>query len=151
MSGRFGEDKIAEVRERTSIVELVSRYTALKRTGRNHMGLCPLHSEKTPSFSVSEERGFFHCFGCQASGDVFKFLMLRDGLTFPEALERLAREAGIELPRHPAEGRRAEVRDRFVNTAAPPVSTFDVVRRLVRPEWLIDIEAVAVIDGDAAS
>jgi DNA primase len=124
MSGRFGDDKIAEVRERTSIVELVSRYTALKRTGRSHMGLCPLHAEKTPSFSVSEERGFFHCFGCQASGDVFKFLMLRDGLTFPEALERLAREAGIELPRHPAEGRRAEARDRFLRVNAFAVKYF---------------------------
>jgi DNA primase len=114
MSGRVGEDKIAEVRERTSIVELVSRYTALKRTGRNHQGLCPFHSEKTPSFSVSEERGLFYCFGCQASGDVFKFLMLKDSLTFPEALERLAREAGVELPKRPAEERREQGRERLL-------------------------------------
>src|SRR5882724_4249145 len=113
MSGRFGDDKIAEVRDRTSIVELVSRHTALRRTGRNHMGLCPFHSEKTPSFSVSEERGFFHCFGCNASGDVYKFVMLRDSLTFPEALERLAREAGVELPKRPADERRQQHRERF--------------------------------------
>src|SRR5882724_4827882 len=113
MSGRFGDDKIAEVRDRTSIVELVSRHTALRRTGRNHMGLCPFHSEKTPSFSVSEERGFFHCFGCNASGDVFKFVMLRDNLTFPEALEQLAREAGVELPKRPADERREQHRERF--------------------------------------
>jgi len=120
VTGRFGDDKIAEVRDRTSIVELISRYTALRRTGRNHMGLCPFHSEKTPSFSVSEERGFFHCFGCKASGDVFKFVMQRDSLTFPEALERLAREAGIELPKRPADERRERDRDRFsrVNTFA---------------------------------
>src|SRR5262245_30873783 len=118
MSGRVGEDKIAEVRERTSIVELVSRYTALKRTGRNHQGLCPFHSEKTPSFSVSEERGLFYCFGCQASGDVFKFLMLKDSLTFPEALERLAREAGVELPKRPAEDRLEKGRERLLRVNA---------------------------------
>jgi DNA primase len=118
MSGRVGDDKIAEVRERTSIVELVSRYTALRRTGRNHQGLCPFHSEKTPSFSVSEERGLFYCFGCQASGDVFKFLMLKDSLTFPEALERLAREAGVELPKRPAEERREQGRERLLRVNA---------------------------------
>ncbi len=114
MSARVGDDVIAEVRERTSIVELASRYTALKRTGRNHQGLCPFHSEKTPSFSVSEERGVFYCFGCQASGDVFKFVMLKDGLTFPEALERLAREAGVELPKRAADDRREQGRERLL-------------------------------------
>ncbi len=118
MSGRLGDDAIADVRERTSIVELVSRYTALKRTGRNHQGLCPFHSEKTPSFSVSEERGVFYCFGCRASGDVFKFVMLKDGLTFPEALERLAREAGVELPKRPADERREQGRERFLRVNA---------------------------------
>ena len=118
MSARVGEDVIADVRERTSIVELASRYTALKRTGRNHQGLCPFHSEKTPSFSVSEERGVFYCFGCQASGDVFKFVMLKDGLTFPEALERLAREAGVELPKRPADERREQGRERFLRVNA---------------------------------
>jgi DNA primase len=118
MSARVGDDVIADVRERTSIVELASRYTALKRTGRNHQGLCPFHSEKTPSFSVSEERGVFYCFGCQASGDVFKFVMLKDGLTFPEALERLAREAGVELPKRPADERREQGRERFLRVNA---------------------------------
>jgi DNA primase len=118
MSARPGDDVIADVRERTSIVELASRYTALKRTGRNHQGLCPFHSEKTPSFSVSEERGVFYCFGCQAGGDVFKFVMLKDGLTFPEALERLAREAGVELPKRPADERREQGRERFLRVNA---------------------------------
>jgi DNA primase len=118
MSARVGDDVIAEVRERTSIVELASRYTALKRTGRNHQGLCPFHSEKTPSFSVSEERGVFYCFGCQASGDVFKFVMLKDGLTFPEALERLAREAGVELPKRAADDRREQGRERLLRVNA---------------------------------
>ena len=114
MSPRVGDDKIAEVRERTSIVEIVSRYTALKRTGRNHQGLCPFHAEKTPSFSVSEDRGVFYCFGCQASGDVFKFVMLKENLTFPEALERLARESGVELPKRPADERREQGRERLL-------------------------------------
>src|SRR5437588_5659256 len=118
MSPRVGDDKIAEVRERTSLVEIVSRYTALKRTGRNHQGLCPFHAEKTPSFSVSEDRGVFYCFGCQASGDVFKFVMLKENLTFPEALERLAREAGVELPKRPADERREQGRESFLRVHA---------------------------------
>ncbi len=118
MSGRVAEDKIGEVRDRTSLVEIVSRYTALKRTGRNHTGLCPFHSEKTPSFSVSEERGLFYCFGCQASGDVFKFVMLKENLTFPEALERLAHEVGVDLPRRPADERREQSRERLLRVTA---------------------------------
>ena len=118
MSPRVGEDKIGEVRDRVSLVELVSRYTALRRTGRNHLGLCPFHSEKTPSFSVTEDKGFFHCFGCGASGDVYKFLMLKENLTFPEALERLAREAGIELPKRPAEAQREQGRERLLRVNA---------------------------------
>jgi DNA primase len=118
MSPRLADDKINEIRERTSIVEIVSRYTALKRTGRNHQGLCPFHAEKTPSFSVSEDRGVFYCFGCQASGDVFKFVMLKENLTFPEALERLAREAGVELPKRPADARREQGRDRLLRVNA---------------------------------
>ena len=86
-----------EVRARASIVEVVSDYVTLKKTGRNYSGLCPFHSEKTPSFTVNEEKGIFYCFGCQAGGDVFKFLMLYDGLTFPESIERLAERYGIRV------------------------------------------------------
>ena len=74
-SGQIVEAKINEVRERTDIVELVSRYVSLKRSGANHMGLCPFHSEKSPSFSVHAGRQFYHCFGCGVGGDVFSFLM----------------------------------------------------------------------------
>ena len=86
-----------EVRARASIVEVVSDYVTLKKAGRNYSGLCPFHSEKTPSFTVNEEKGVFYCFGCQAGGDVFKFLMLYDGLTFPESIERLAERYGIRV------------------------------------------------------
>jgi DNA primase len=96
--GRFGDDKIEEVRSRADIVEVIGAHVRLKRVGRNFTGLCPFHTEKTPSFSVNRERGFFHCFGCGAGGTVFNFLMRMDGLTFPEAVRSLAQRYGVELP-----------------------------------------------------
>ena len=99
-----------EVRARASIVEVVSDYVTLKKTGRNYSGLCPFHSEKTPSFTVNEEKGVFYCFGCQAGGDVFKFMMLYDGLTFPESIERLAERYGIRVEVSGPGGGRRETR-----------------------------------------
>ena len=93
------DDSLARVRSATDIVQLISRTVALKRVGRKYLGLCPFHAEKTPSFNVDPEKGYFHCFGCKASGSAFDFVMKRDNLDFREALELLAREARIELPR----------------------------------------------------
>ncbi len=90
---------IVEVRDRASIVEIISDYVTLKKAGRNYMGLCPFHGEKTPSFTVSEEKGIFHCFGCGAGGGVFQFLMRYDQLSFPEAVERVAKRYGIAIER----------------------------------------------------
>ncbi|OGP85947.1 MAG: DNA primase [Deltaproteobacteria bacterium RBG_13_65_10] len=105
MAGRVPDDKIDEVRNRADIVQVVSRSVTLRRAGRGFTGLCPFHGEKTPSFHVSPERQTFHCFGCGEGGNVFTFLMKIDGATFPEVLERLAREHGITLPRRaPTEG-----------------------------------------------
>lgn len=98
MADRIPEATLAEIRARISIVDVISGYVALSKSGRNHMGLCPFHAEKTPSFSVHEERGFFHCFGCQVSGNVFTFVSKIEGLTFPEAVRRLAKQAGVVLP-----------------------------------------------------
>ncbi len=95
---RFAQDKLEELRERASIVEVVGAHVRLKRAGRNYVGLCPFHNEKTPSFSVNAERGFFHCFGCGAGGTVFDFVMRLEGLTFPEAVQSLARRYGVTLP-----------------------------------------------------
>lgn len=95
---RFADDTIEQVRERADIVEVIGTHVRLRRSGRNFMGLCPFHNEKTPSFSVNPERGFFHCFGCGAGGTVFNFIMKVEGLTFPEAIESLARRYGIRLP-----------------------------------------------------
>ncbi len=89
---------IDEVKRRVNIATLVGRYTTLRRGGKNLVGLCPFHTEKSPSFSVNEAKGVFYCFGCQANGDALGFLMKIRGLSFPEALEELAREAGVALP-----------------------------------------------------
>jgi DNA primase len=96
--GRIPEATIREIRDRTDIVGLIGRYVELKPAGRNHKGLCPFHDEKSPSFNVSPDRGIFHCFGCQAGGDVLGFLMKHENLTFPEAARQLAAEAGVEIP-----------------------------------------------------
>src|SRR5687767_7490541 len=93
----ISQDKIAEIRHRASIVEVISDHVTLKKTGRNHMGLCPFHAEKTPSFTVSEEKGIYHCFGCQSGGSVFHFLMNYERLSFPEAVERLGKRYGISV------------------------------------------------------
>ena len=95
---RFGQSEIEEVRTRADIVEVIGTQVRLRRAGRNFVGLCPFHNEKTPSFSVNQERGLFHCFGCGAGGTVFDFLMRIEGLTFPEAMQSLAKQYGITLP-----------------------------------------------------
>ncbi|HYL58545.1 MAG TPA: DNA primase, partial [Candidatus Acidoferrales bacterium] len=109
--GRFGDDKIEEVRTRADIVEIVGAHVRLRRAGRNFVGLCPFHNEKTPSFSVNAERGFFHCFGCGVGGSVFNFIMRVEGLTFPEAVRSLARKYGVTLPEINASGPAASERE----------------------------------------
>jgi len=94
----ISEDKIAEIRERASIAEIIGNYVALKKSGNSLRGLCPFHNEKTPSFYVHPRRGFYHCFGCKASGDVFSFLMHVEGKTFPEIARDLAEQTGVQLP-----------------------------------------------------
>jgi len=98
-NGFLSEEKISEIRDRASILEVVSDYVSLKKTGRNYKGLCPFHSEKTPSFMVNEEKQIFHCFGCGEGGDVFAFLMKTGHFSFPEAAEELAKRYGIKLLR----------------------------------------------------
>lgn len=123
MAGRVPEEKIDEIRDRADIVQVVSRQVQLRKAGRGFTGLCPFHHEKTPSFNVNPDRQTFHCFGCGAGGNVFTFLMRSEGATFPEVLERVALEVGIELPRRAptaTETRDREERDRLlaITTAA---------------------------------
>ena len=92
------EEKIIEIKNTANIVDVVSEVVHLKKTGKNFVGLCPFHSEKTPSFTVSPEKQIFYCFGCGAGGNVFSFLMKNQGLGFPEAVRLLAHKYGIEIP-----------------------------------------------------
>ncbi|MCP4251357.1 MAG: DNA primase [bacterium] len=93
-----------EIRQRVDLVELVSEHVALTRSGRSFKGLCPFHREKTPSFHVIPDKLIFHCFGCKAGGDAFKFVQLREGLSFGEAVRFLADRAGIEMSARPPAG-----------------------------------------------
>lgn len=105
----FSPQFLDELRGRLSLAAVVGRRVKLTRRGREHSGLCPFHNEKSPSFTVNEDKGFFHCFGCGAHGDVIGFEMRAGNLSFPESVERLAAEAGLEVPRQaPEERARAE-------------------------------------------
>ena len=94
----YDEHIVDQVRAANDVVEVISQYVALKRAGHNFKGLCPFHSEKSPSFMVHPEKQIFHCFGCSAGGDVFSFVMRHDNMNFPEALRLLAERARITLP-----------------------------------------------------
>ena len=94
---RIPESKIEEIRASASIVDIISDHVQLRKRGKNYIGLCPFHSEKTPSFTVSEEKQIFHCFGCHTGGNVFKFLMEYEKISFVEAVQELAEKLGITL------------------------------------------------------
>jgi DNA primase len=96
---RYGEGLLAEIRQRTDLVALVGRRVKLVRKGREMWGCCPFHQEKSGSFKVSNERQAYKCFGCGKGGDAFKWLIETEGLSFPESVEKLASEAGVELPK----------------------------------------------------
>ena len=106
----FSEQFLDELRNRIGLVDVVSRRVKLTRKGREYIGLCPFHKENTPSFTINEEKHFYHCFGCQAHGSIFDFVMETEGLSFPEAVESLAAEAGLDIPRDTAEARNAQKR-----------------------------------------
>jgi DNA primase len=107
----FPPEFLDEIRARVVMSGAVGRRVKLTRRGREHVGLCPFHNEKTPSFTVSDDKGFFHCFGCGAHGDVITFVTRTEGLSFPETVERLANEAGLPMPQE-TPGARADARRR---------------------------------------
>ena len=111
---RYSDELIEEIRSRNDIVDIVSQYVVLKRSGRNFMGLCPFHHEKSPSFCVSPDKQIFHCFGCGVGGNSIHFTMKMENLDFKDALEVLANRAGIELPKTGSEydDKKAKLRSR---------------------------------------
>ncbi|MCU0589981.1 MAG: DNA primase [Desulfobacterales bacterium] len=105
MAGHIPEDKITEIRQAVDIVDVIAESVLLKKSGKNFSGLCPFHSEKTPSFTVSPDKQIFHCFGCGAGGNVFSFVMKRDGVGFADAVRNLAARAGVAIPERPLSSR----------------------------------------------
>ena len=96
------EQIIDQVRDSVNIVDIISRYVTLKKRGRNYLGLCPFHTEKTPSFSVNAEKQIFHCFGCKKGGDIFAFWTAYHQVSFPQAMRDLAEKYHVSLPEpHP--------------------------------------------------
>ena len=94
----FPRTFVDDLRLHANLVQVVQDYVPLKRSGSKYRGLCPFHSEKTPSFYVDADKGFFHCFGCGAGGDVFKFLELHEKMGFQDAVRMLAQQFGLSLP-----------------------------------------------------
>ena len=95
----YPDDLIEEIRAKNDIVDVISGYVRLQKKGSSHFGLCPFHNEKSPSFSVSRTKQMYYCFGCGAGGNVITFLMEYENYTFQEAVQELARRAGVELPK----------------------------------------------------
>ena len=95
---RFSADLIHKIKESVNLIEVVGEHVVLRKTGGNYVGLCPFHSERTPSFSVNENKQLYHCYGCKKGGDLVTFVMEILGLSFAEALEELADRARIALP-----------------------------------------------------
>jgi len=129
-------DFIQTLLSRVDIVDVVDRYVPLKKAGANYQACCPFHSEKTPSFTVSPTKQFYHCFGCGAHGTAIGFLMEHGGKSFPDAVEELARDAGLQVPRieRPGESdRREQAMDLTAITSRRPSSTGDNSRTRPAP------------------
>src|ERR1700687_3649657 len=115
-----------ELRSRIPLGDLVGRHVRLTRRGREQAGLCPFHNEKTPSFYVVEDKGFFHCFGCGAHGDAIGYVMRAENLDFVEAVERLAGEAGLQVPQETPETRpRAQRQKTLLETLTAAASFYE--------------------------
>jgi len=122
-----------ELRERIGLADVVGRRTRLAKKGREHSGLCPFHKEKTPSFTVNEDKGFYHCFGCGAHGSAFDFVMETEGLNFREAVEKLASEVGMQVPQDsPEERQRAERKNTLYDVVEAACRHYEQALR--RPE-----------------
>jgi DNA primase len=133
-AARTSGDPIAEIKARLDIVDVIGQKVALKKTGHTFKGLCPFHAEKTPSFIVFPDKGNYHCFGCQANGDVFSFVMKIENLEFAEALRVLAERAGVPLPVRPGAGSSAGAQRRAALLAVVDQATLYFQQALRRPD-----------------
>ena len=123
---------LAELRSAADIVAVIGDHTKLKKAGRSWKGLCPFHSERTPSFTVDRDKGLYHCFGCGVGGDVIHFVRQIDRLDFPEAVEALASRFGVTIPRRERRGPRQERRDQLFEAVAAAQRFY--AERLSRPD-----------------
>lgn len=135
----FTPQFLDELRLRTALADLVGKRVRLIRKGNEYSGLCPFHKEKTPSFTVNEEKGFYHCFGCGAHGSAIDFIMNIEGLSFPEAVESLAQQAGVEVPLDsPQERERARVRQSLYEVMDIACVFFE--QKLRMPEGIVALD-----------
>ncbi len=133
MKGYIPDIQVEEIKNRASIVDLVSEYVTLKKAGRNFVGLCPFHKEKTPSFTVTPDRQMFYCFGCGEGGGVFTFLMKISQMTYPEAVRHLAKKTGVVISERISQKERQEVSDREQLIRINEMATGHYARNLVSP------------------
>jgi len=143
-------DDVELIKEKINIVDLISEYLTLKKSGVNFKAVCPFHAEKTPSFVVSPERQIWHCFGCQKGGDIFTFLMEKEGMEFKEALELLAKKAGVTLKKAP---QKSDFKDRLfeVNLKAQEFFHYILTKHNLGKKALEYIKGRGVTDGSIAS
>ena len=135
----FTPQFLDELRLRTGLADLVGKRVRLSRKGQEHSGLCPFHKEKTPSFTLNEEKGFYHCFGCGAHGSAIDFVMNMDGLSFPEAVERLAQDAGLEVPVDtPQERERSRQRQTLYDVMEAATAYFEQMLRMPEGRAALD-------------
>ncbi len=133
---RFSPSLIERLRSHFLMSEVIGRRMPIKKHGREYHGLCPFHTEKSPSFTVNDEKGFFHCFGCAAHGDAIEFVRRFDHLSYPEAVENLAREAGIEIAKPtPAEQRKIEQEKTLYDVMEAACQWFE--KQLLAPSGMI--------------
>src|SRR4030095_8044635 len=123
-AARQGSDYKALVLQAVDIVQMVGQSVALKRRGKDYVGLCPSHSEKTPSFHVSPTKQYFRCYGCKVSGNAVDFVIQRDRVTFIEALRSLGEQAGVEMPQYGVSKEKTGERQGVLETNTPPRAFF---------------------------
>ncbi|MBR4748983.1 MAG: DNA primase [Abditibacteriota bacterium] len=129
----MAEDYVGEIKSRLNIVDVISKYVSLKKQGSKYLGLCPFHSEKTPSFNVDPKKQFFKCFGCGEAGDIFSFIQKKENLSFPEALELLAREAGVTIRRDPRAREKASEKEQLLEANSVAADYFALSLKNAEP------------------